>query len=272
MARLKKSLGQHLLADPRIQRRIVEALEPGPDDEVLEIGPGTGALTRHLVGRVGRLVLVELDPGFADALRTRYGDRPDVLVVTGDILRTAPAQLVENWERTKVVGNIPYGITSPLLAHLLEPRPRPARLVLTLQKEVAERLAAPPGSKTYGALTVGVRAVADVEVLFRIPRHAFRPAPKVDSATVRITPHRPPRLTPEEEADLRTLCRVAFAHRRKQILNTLRHRTYGLEATRARTLLEEVGIPPTARPETLDVDRLLALARALRHPRNSATG
>lgn len=262
--RLKKTLGQYWLHDPAYQARIVEALDPGPDDEIVEIGPGGGALTRHLAGRARRLVLVELDRALAAKLERRFGPAGAV-VVAGDALRVDLPALVERWDDAKVVGNIPYQITSPLLEKILGARPRPREIVFTLQAEVADRLAAPPGRKTYGALTVGVCAVADVEILFRIPRGAFRPVPNVDSATVRITPHRPPSLEPAEERDLRTLTRAAFSRRRKQMQTILRDAPeYALSATDARALLDEGGVAPAARPETVDPETFIRLARALR--------
>lgn len=261
--RLKKSLGQHWLADPSYQARIVRAIDPRPDDEIVEIGPGAGALTRHLVGRARRLVLVELDRELAAELERRFGSA--AAVVADDVLQVDLPALVGRWADAKVVGNIPYRITSPLLEKILRPRPRPASVVLTVQKEVAERLAAPAGRKSYGALTVGIRAVADVEILFTIPRGAFRPMPQVDSAAVRIVPHRPPRLSPEEEDDLRALTRAAFSRRRKQLQTILRDApAYDLSPAEAHDLLDEVGLDPSARPETLDPERFVRLTRALR--------
>lgn len=262
--RPRKALGQHLLVDASHQRRIVEALRLEPQDEVVEIGPGTGALTQHLVGRVRRLVLIELDAAFAADLTRRFEGVEGVVVIASDVLRLDLCRLVRAWEKTKVVGNIPYRITSPLLSHLLGHRPRPAEIVFTLQKEVAERLAAPPGGKTYGALSVGVRAVAEVRVLGTIPKGAFRPIPKVDSAVVRIVPHAPPRLTPGEEEDLRALTRAAFGRRRKQLQTILRkHPSYALSVAEVRETLSDLGVPESARPETLPPETFVELARAL---------
>ena len=259
----KKSLGQHFLVDPNLQRKIVEALEPHPEDDVLEIGAGTGALTGHLVGRVRRLRVVELDDDLAAALRNEFGGRGDVEVIQADVLAVPPERL-SSGEGLKVIGNIPYGITSPLIFHLLEIQPRPERIVLTVQKEVAERLAAQPGSKRYGALTVGVRAVASVEILFDLSRHAFRPRPDVASATVRVVPRSPAPLTPKGESDLRRLTRAAFSRRRKQLQKALRQAgEYGLEAAEARALLGSLGIDPTTRPDALSVADYVRLAARL---------
>lgn len=259
----KRSLGQHFLVDPNLQRKIVEALETRPEDEVLEIGAGTGALTRHLVGRVRRLRLIELDDELAAALANELGGREDVEVIHADVLELPPERL-SSGEDLKIIGNIPYGITSPLIFHLLEIQPRPERIVLTVQKEVAERLAAEPGNKRYGALTVGVQAVASVEILFDVSRNAFRPRPDVASAAIRIVPARPAPLTSKDESDLRRLTRAAFSRRRKQLQKALRQAAeYGLDAAEARALLESLGIDPATRPDALAVADYARLAARL---------
>ena len=259
----KKSLGQNFLVDPNHQRRIVEALALAPDDELLEIGPGRGALTRHLVGRVRRLVLVELDDALVETLRTRWGGRPDVAIVHGDALELDLSTLLEDPARTKVVGNIPYNITSPLLFRLLA-RPRPAEILVMVQREVADRLLAEPGTGEYGALAVGVRSVADVERVLQVPRSSFRPVPRVDSTVVRILPHAPPRLTEREEADLRALVRACFQWRRKQIGKILReHPELALDRERLELVADQTGVSLTDRPEALSPERLLELARAV---------
>ena len=264
MVRPKRSLGQHFLVDPNIQRRIVAALEPGPEDEVLEIGPGTGALTRHLAGRVRRLVAIELDDRLAEALRREFAGTPGVEILRADILQIEPARVAHDPQRLKVVGNIPYTITTPLLFHLLAARPRPARIVVMVQREVADRILAPPGQKEYGALSVGIRTVADVERLFEVGRHAFRPVPEVDSTVLVITPHRPPRLSEEEERAVRELTRAAFRWRRKQLRTTLRAAPeYALTPAELDALERTTGIRLDRRPETLAPDEFVRLARAL---------
>lgn len=259
----KKTLGQHFLTDPNLQRKIAAAIDPQPSDHVLEIGPGTGSLTRHLVGHVRRLVLVELDDALAEALADKFAERSDVEVVHADILDVSIAR-VASGQPLKVIGNIPYGITSPLLFHLLDQRPRPLRIVLTVQREVARRLAARPGSKEYGALTVGVQAVAGVELLFGVSRDAFRPRPDVDSMTIRVTPHSPPPLSETEEQGLRALTRAGFSRRRKQLQKVLRRAPeYLLAGDTADALLRELGIDPATRPDALSVNEYIRLARAL---------
>lgn len=262
--RANKSLGQNFLVDPNFQRKIVEALGVGTEDEVLEIGSGRGALTRHLVGRVRRLVLVELDDRLVADLRERWGARPDVLIVHADALSLDLGPLATSPETLKVVGNIPYNITSPLLFRLLE-RPRPAEILVMVQREVADRILADPGTSAYGALAVGVRSVADVEKVLQVPRQAFRPVPGVDSTVIRITPHAPPRLSEVEEADLRAVVRAVFQWRRKQLQKILRdHPDLLVEKDALGPLANAIGMELTARPEVLSSDAFVALSRALR--------
>lgn len=261
--RAKRSLGQNFLIDPNLQRKIVAALGAGPDDEVLEIGPGRGALTRHLLGSVRRLILVELDDELARELDAEHRSRPDVLVVHADFLDVDRASLADDPEALKVIGNIPYNITTPILFRLLE-RPRPAEIVLMVQEDVAERIVAPPGGKTYGALSVGVRSVADVERVFAVGRQAFRPVPGVHSAVIRIVPHRPPRHTEEEERRLRRLVRAAFQWRRKQLGKILRdHPDLRYDDDVAERAAARAGVTLEARPERLAPEQFWTLAGAL---------
>lgn len=262
--RARRSLGQNFLVDPNLQRRIVDALGAGPDSEVLEIGPGRGALTLHLDGAARRLLLVELDNEFAAHWREAFEHRDDVVVVHDDVLAVDLTEVVDDPGALLVVGNIPYNITTPILFHLLK-RPRPARIVLMVQKEVGERMVASPGSKAYGALAVGVQSVAEVRRLFGVSRRAFRPVPGVDSVVVEIVPHAPPRLTEDEERELRVLTRAAFQWRRKQLQKTLRdHPDLGLDPDRVAALESHLGIDLRRRPETFTPEGLLELARAIR--------
>lgn len=260
----KKSLGQNFLVERAYQERIVAALEPQPDDAVVEIGPGRGALTRHLVGRVRRLVLVELDDALAAQWQTELGARPDVEVRHQDALTLDLTALDVAPARLKVIGNIPYHITSPLIFHLLQPGRRAALIVLMVQREVAVRMLAPAGGRNYGALSVGVQTAARVERLFQVPRGAFRPVPGVDSTVVRLTPWQPPLLEPDEEADLRALTRAAFGWRRKQLQRILREAPgYELDPDQV-AQLAAAGFEPVARPESLAPAEFVRLMRALR--------
>lgn len=259
--RARRSLGQNFLVDPNLQRKIVDAVAVETGDTIVEIGPGHGALTHHLAERADRLVAIELDRDLHAELESRYRHDAGVRIVYGDALEWDPSSTLAD-PPVKVVGNIPYNITSPLIFRILEWRPRPERIVLMVQKEVAERLVAGPGEKAYGALTVGVRAVAEVEPLFQVGKRAFRPVPKVDSMVVRITPS--PDRGGSEGEQLRALTRAAFGMRRKQLQKILRSAPgYGLDADQANRLLEGLGLRPEDRPETLEPETFVELAAAL---------
>jgi 16S rRNA (adenine1518-N6/adenine1519-N6)-dimethyltransferase len=262
--RAKKSLGQNFLTDPNIQRKIIEALEPRPTDTVVEIGPGLGAITDHLLGQVARLVVVELDDQLARRLEQRHGARSDFQLIHDDALQVDLSKLGLPADY-KAIGNIPYNITTPLLFKMLAPAHRPGVFVVMVQKEVATRIIAAPDSKDYGALSVGVQVVAKVERLFIVPRGAFKPVPGVDSAVLRITPYQPPRLSIDEEHDLRALTRVAFSQRRKQFQKILRTApAYALDPDRITALESSTGLHLDARPENVSPTQFIDLARALR--------
>lgn len=271
LPRAKKSLGQNFLIDPNLQRKIVDALEPGPDDEVLEIGPGPGALTRHLAPRVGRLVLVELDAELARRLQEEFREDPRVQVIQRDFLEVSLEEVSADPAGLKVIGNIPYNITTPILFSLLERRPRPRAIVLMVQREVADRILAEPGSKTYGALAVGVQTVAAAERVVNVPRHVFRPAPDVDSAVVRIFPFAPPPLDAEAEASVRSLTRAAFGQRRKQFQRILRD-AYGLSPEQIGALESRTGFDLRDRPETFAPEKFVRLAEELKREAGGASG
>jgi 16S rRNA (adenine1518-N6/adenine1519-N6)-dimethyltransferase len=256
---VRKSLGQHFLSDPRILGRIADALELTGAETVVEIGPGRGALTAQLATRAGTLVAVEVDRRLAELLRQRYAADPRVRVVEADVLSVRLADLAGT-EDFVLVGNVPYYITTPIVFQALEP-PRPRRSVFLVQKEVADRMAAAPGSKTYGALSVNVQAVARVQSLFRVPPGAFQPPPKVDSAVVRLLPRDEPEVRPEEESRFRTLVQQAFAMRRKQMRRVVRS-LFSLDAGAADALLAAAGVDPEVRPETLSAADFARLLRA----------
>jgi 16S rRNA (adenine1518-N6/adenine1519-N6)-dimethyltransferase len=254
--RAKRRLGQHFLTDPRILARITDALDPGPNDTVLEIGPGRGGLTEALVGRAGRVIAIEKDRELIPSLRARF---PTAAIVEGDALdldwhRLAPPPYL-------LAGNIPYNITSPLLEKALAP-PRPLRIVFLLQREVADRVAAGPGTSAYGALSVGIQTVARPERLFPIPAGAFQPRPQVDSAVLRLTPLAEPLVGESDGGTFRAMVVGLFGFRRKQLLRGLRELT-GWDAARVTDLLSATGISGTLRPEALDPADFARLHRAL---------
>jgi 16S rRNA (adenine1518-N6/adenine1519-N6)-dimethyltransferase len=259
----KRSLSQNFLVDPNLQRKVVDALEAGPDDAVLEVGAGHGELSRHLVGGVRRLVLVEKDDDLAAGLVDRWGDRREVRVVHGDALEVdLPAELPAGGPY-RVLSNLPYGVTSPLLFRFLRLEPAPERIVVTVQKEVAERIAAEPGSGDFGSLTVGIRTRARARIAFDVSRKAFRPVPDVESATVVIEPD-PERIRDLPAEALRRLTRAAFSRRRKQLQKILRTAPpYRLDREEAEAVCGELGVDPRIRPERLAPEQFVELARRL---------
>jgi 16S rRNA (adenine1518-N6/adenine1519-N6)-dimethyltransferase len=263
---VRKSLGQHFLTDRRVLARIADALALEGDEVVVEIGPGRGALTELLLERVpsGRVVAIEYDRALAALLRERWGGEPRLRVVEADVLEVSLAEAAGT-EDFVLAGNVPYYITTPILFHALE-RPRARRAVYLVQKEVADRVAAPPGSRTYGALSVNVQALATAASLFRVPPGAFNPPPKVDSAVVRVEPRADPAVTAAEEAPFRELVLQAFGMRRKQMRRVLRS-LWQLDAERADAILAAAGVDPEARPETLSPEAFARVLRARRrHP------
>lgn len=253
----RKSLGQHFLTDRRILGRIADALHLTGSETVLEIGPGRGALTDILADRAGRLIAIEYDRALAEMLRARYARRGNVLIAEADVLAVSLGELAAG--PYVLIGNVPYYITTPILFHALVP-PRADRAVYLVQKEVADRLCAAPGTKEYGALTVNVAALARAESLFKVPAGAFVPPPKVDSAVVRITPLATPLVTPEEERPFRLLVQGAFGMRRKQMRRVLRS-LYSVDAAAADEVLAATHIDPEARPETLSPQQFAAILR-----------
>ena len=270
-SRPRKALGQHFLADVHILDRIVAALDPVAGERVLEIGPGPGTLTARLLAAGLRVVAIEKDRRLAAELETRNAERGTerLRVVEGDALRMDWHALLDDGldvprsafrvPRFKVVGNIPYNITTPLIEKALTP-PWPERIVFLVQAEVADRIAARPGSRTYGALSVGVQAVCRAERLFTVRAGAFRPPPRVQSAVVRLTPGAEPLVAPAEQGEFRRFVTACFARRRKQLRNVLAG-VWDRPPDAVVAVLARLAIDPTARPETLAPASFAALLR-----------
>jgi len=265
-ARARKSLGQHFLSDPHILGRIADALEARPGDLVLEIGPGRGGLTEQLLARGLQVVAIEKDRGLAAELGMWNAERGTaaLTVVPGDALDidwhglVNPQSAIIN-PQWKVVGNIPYNITSPLLDKALLP-PLPERVVFLVQSEVADRIAAAPGNRIYGALSVGVQALCRVERLFTVKPGSFSPPPRVTSAVIRLTPLAEPLVEVDEVPALRRFVTGCFSRRRKQLRNVVAGVT-GRPAAAVETRLREQGFDPAARPETLAPGEFVRLLR-----------
>ena len=253
--RARKRFGQHFLSDPGVVDAIVRAISPGDDDIIVEIGPGQGAITDPLARSAGHLHLVELDRDLVAQLRSKYEARDNVTVHEGDALKFDFGAL---GDRLRIVGNLPYNISTPLLFHLLRYRDRVIDMHFMLQKEVVERMAAQPGSKAYGRLGIMLGCHLRVESLFDVPPAAFDPPPDVNSAVVRLDPLPPGTYVIEDEAGLSSLVATAFMQRRKTLRNALRS-----EATTDD--LEAVGIDPGLRPEQVSIDQYVALSNYLRN-------
>ena len=261
--RARKALGQHFLSDPGLLARIAAATGAGPGDVVLEIGPGRGSLTEALVARGATVVAIERDVRMLPVIQGRIRS-PALTVVVGDALATdwpsLVASEVEAGKRWLVAGNIPYNITTPLLDKALTP-PLPASVTFLVQRELADRVAAAPRTRTYGALSIGVQAVAGPKRLFAVDRRAFSPAPRIDSTLLQLIPRRPPLVTPDEIAPFRRFVTGIFCYRRKRIANALRQAT-GMSGGEAVAVLQRVEIDPGVRPEALAPDRFADLFRA----------
>ena len=262
LPRPRKRLGQHFLTDRAVLERIADALAPTREDVVVEIGPGRGALTDFLAARAKRVIAIELDRDLVPFLRDRYAVAGNVEVIERDVLELHLGDVAG--DDFLLAGNVPYYITTPILFHALEP-PRPRRAVYLVQREVAERVVAPPGSKTYGALSVNVQGFAHAELVGRVPPGAFRPSPSVDSAILRVTPREDPVVSAAAEQRFRTLVQESFGLRRKQMRRVVRT-VANLGPDDAERVLQRAGIEPEARPETLSAEDFARLLVSLDRP------
>jgi len=254
----RKSLSQNHLADGGVLAQIVDVAGVTSGERVVEVGPGIGILTSQLLDAGALVTAVELDDRLADHLRTRFAEVAGLTLVEGDFLDIEIGDIAEApWA---LVANVPYHISSPILHHVLGDEPRPARFVLMVQKEVAERIAAPPGGMSY--LSVYVQYHADVHVALTVPARAFEPAPQVDSAIL-VGETRSRRLEETAEDELWRLVQAGFRERRKMIHNVLARQLAGVERERIDAALADCAIAPDRRPQTLTVDEWLALRATL---------
>ena len=251
----RKRFGQHFLHAPGILRRIVEAVAPRAGDRLVEIGPGEGALTLPLLRACGRLTAIELDRDLIESLGERARGVGELTIIGADVL-TVDFGALAGGAPLRVVGNLPYNISTPILFHCLDHAGAIADMHFMLQKEVVERMAAPSGSKTYGRLSVMLQLRCTVDPLFRVPPGAFRPPPKVDSAVVRLTPLPPAALPDVPFSAIDRVVRAAFGQRRKTLANALKSL---LDAGQ----IEAAGVDPRVRAEQLDPQAFVALARVV---------
>jgi len=255
----RKRFGQHFLRDASVLETIVDAMGPLEGRTIVEIGPGRGVLTDRLADRAGQLIAVEVDRDLAAQLRIRYALNPRVHIIEADVLTLPLGELAG--DSYVLAGNVPYYITTPILFHALEP-PRPEIAVYLVQREVAERMAAPPGDKTYGALSVNLQALSRVELIRHVPPSAFSPPPKVDSAVVRVTPRSDRVIGAELERRYRGVVTAAFGLRRKQLVRVVRT-IASLDALQAEDVLERSRLRPDVRPETLSPEDFARLVTEL---------
>ena len=254
----RKSLGQHFLIDPNIVRKIVRLAELQPGETVLEIGAGRGVLTEALLGVSGSVVAIEVDPALCAHLRALLGHHSSLKLIEGDAMAFDFAWLAEPF---LVVANLPYYLSTPLLFRLLQARQRISRMVLMLQAEVVARLAASPGGKDYGVLSIAAQFGCEVRQAFSVSASCFRPPPGVGSAIVVLTPLSRPRVAVRDEAVFFKLVRAGFAHRRKALLNSLRDEGY--DPDRTRIVMAQSGIDAGRRAETLSIEEFAGLANRL---------
>lgn len=261
---LQKKYGQNFIGDPALLERIATVCDWQPGDRALEIGPGAGTLTRAIAREAEEVLAVEIDRRLAPLLEETLADCANVHLVFTDALKADLDALMRDtlgWDgRYKLIANLPYYITTPLIMHVLEDSEKVSELVIMVQKEVGERLCAAPGSKAYGAVTVMVQYAATVARAFDVGRHAFVPAPEVDSTILHLIPYEKRPIQAQSDAVLRRVVKAAFSQRRKTLRNSLS--SLGCDKALIKQALEATGIEDSRRAETLSVAEFVALADA----------
>ncbi|PYS52336.1 MAG: 16S rRNA (adenine(1518)-N(6)/adenine(1519)-N(6))-dimethyltransferase [Acidobacteria bacterium] len=264
----KKRFGQNFLADERVVERIVQEVSPRACETIVEIGPGRGALTSRLIETTGRLVAIEFDRDLIPLLQEKFGERANFTLVEADALVTDLCALIKPATNARVVANLPYYISTAILQRLIEQRACLTEMVLMLQREVVERICAPPGSTERGFLSVSVEAYCLTETLFDVAPTAFRPVPKVWSSVVRLSVRPRIAVKVEDESLLWRIVSAGFAQRRKTIFNNLRNAPADMlsrieDAGGATTVLENAGIESKRRAETLTLEEWARLTEAI---------
>ncbi|WP_442602103.1 16S rRNA (adenine(1518)-N(6)/adenine(1519)-N(6))-dimethyltransferase RsmA [Paenibacillus sp. KN14-4R] len=266
---MKKSLGQNFLTDANILRKIVGAAELSPSKGALEIGPGIGALTQPLAQAAGKVVALEIDQRLLPILEETLEPYPNASVVHGDVLKQDLSGIFEEHfsglDGVSVVANLPYYITTPIIMKLLEEKLPFEHIVVMIQKEVADRMAANPGGKDYGSLSIAVQYYCDVEIVCIVPRTVFVPAPNVDSAVIKLTLRGKPPVEIEDEAFFFDVVQSSFTQRRKTIYNNLGARFFSKETKKnLEAILLSSGVEPNRRAETLSISEFAELSKQLR--------
>lgn len=258
--RAKKRLGQNFLVDRNYQERIIAAAKPLVGETIVEIGPGLGALTRLLLASGARVIAVELDAELAHALTSKFAVNDNFRVVHADALEVDFGNLIAPATTARVVANLPYYISTPIISHLIGARGSISEMILMLQREVVERIVAAPGGKEYGYLSVIVQFYCEAGRLFDVPPSAFKPSPKVYSSVMRLRVRQEPLVSVRSQKDFVRTTQIIFSHRRKTILNNLRASQLSVDSA---WLESESGISLARRGETLSIEEIGRLSDAL---------
>lgn len=263
--KFKKKFGQNFITDSNLLQKIVDAGDVGPDDVVIEVGPGAATLTKALAQRAKAVIAIEIDRDLVPVIEETMTGFDNFYLVQGDALQIDLDAIIQEKlgapHRCKVIANLPYYITTPLVMYFLEQGFSIDRIVIMVQKEVAERFTAQPGKKEYGAITVSLHYYGNVRYAFTVPRHMFIPQPDVDSAVVDIQPWTQKPLQADNEQLFHQVVKAAFGQRRKTLNNALK--TLNMDNTLMQQALQEVEIDGTRRGETLSVDEFVALSNAI---------
>lgn len=267
--RLTKSLGQNFLTDKNIIDNIIEASNIGENDLVIEIGPGIGVITKEAAAKAGSVIAVEIDKNLIPILQETLADETNVKIINRDILKTDLTAVIEEekknfpqMESVRIIGNLPYYITSPIIMKLLEDGVPADSITVMMQKEVADRIKAAPGNKERGALSVAVQYYCQVVKVTDVPKEVFVPAPKVDSTVLRLDIRKEKPVELKDDKLFFKAVKSGFAQRRKTLLNSLASGT-GLGKDKIGQILEEAGIDPGRRAETLDIDEFAKIANGM---------
>jgi 16S rRNA (adenine1518-N6/adenine1519-N6)-dimethyltransferase len=258
----KRSLSQNFLINTNAARRIVESLNLKKNETVLEIGSGKGALTRYLIERSRRVIGVEIDKALCDYLKKRFTPNENLEIIHHDFLKIDFEKVISPDKKVRVIGNLPYQITSPALALLLENRKRIKSAVLMVQKEVAQRICARPGTKNWSPLSIGIQLYSDPQILFKLKPSSFKPSPRVESAVIRLNLLKKPKVKIEDENFFFKLVKAAFAQRRKMVLNSVSS-SLSLGKDLVLKALEQARIDPKRRAEALSLEELTFFSNVL---------
>lgn len=260
----QKKFGQNFLIDPRILDKIIEAADITKDDCVLEIGPGIGSVTQQLIEHAGKVISIEIDKQLIPILEEQFGECENFRLVHNDVLKVDLAKLIKEespGKKIKVVANLPYYITTPIIMGLLEHNLPIESITVMVQKEVADRLASGPGSKQYGAITVAMNYYCTTELVTDVPHNCFMPRPNVESAVIKLVLHDKPPVQVNSQVQLLRIIKAAFSQRRKTLLNTLMSNGgFNFPKDKFKEILDNSGIGATTRGETLSLEEFARLS------------